>query len=148
MKKVYSKRAGKEVFALAPEQLEIFSKSGYKTPSPEEVIADAGAALIEPPEGKRSYVVFNFQTGAFAVRVRTCTLKGEEVAPLTGEIIAAGILKRFLENADPDRPKAQNQAPSVSTLGSTLGEILANSLKKAAAQNTPPAPDAPEVVSK
>ncbi|MDY2976452.1 MAG: hypothetical protein SOR90_02810 [Oscillospiraceae bacterium] len=32
MKKVYSKRIGTEVFALAPEQLDVFKKAGYKTP--------------------------------------------------------------------------------------------------------------------
>lgn len=43
MKKVYSKKVGGEVFALAPEQLEVFRNAGYQTPAPEEVIADAGA---------------------------------------------------------------------------------------------------------
>ena len=46
MKKVYSKKVGGEVFALAPEQLEVFRNAGYQTPAPEEVIADAGAAML------------------------------------------------------------------------------------------------------
>ena len=44
MKRVYSKKMGGEVFALAPEQLDVFKQAGYKTPTPEEVIADAGEA--------------------------------------------------------------------------------------------------------
>ena len=78
MKKVYSKKVGGEVFALAPEQLEVFRNAGYQTPAPEEVIADAGAAMLTPPEDKRAYVVLNLKSGEFAVRVRSCTLKGNE----------------------------------------------------------------------
>ena len=78
MKKVYSKKVGGEVFALAPEQLEVFRNAGYQTPAPEEVIADAGAAMLTPPEDKRAYVVLNLKSGEFAVRVRSCTLKGSE----------------------------------------------------------------------
>lgn len=59
MKKVYSKKLGGEVFALAPEQLEIFRNAGYQTPAPEEVIADAGEATLTPPEERRAYVVLN-----------------------------------------------------------------------------------------
>ena len=36
MKKVYSKKLGGEVFALAPEQLELFRHAGYQTPAPAE----------------------------------------------------------------------------------------------------------------
>ena len=72
MKKVYSKKVGGEVFALAPEQLEVFRNAGYQTPAPEEVIADAGAAMLTPPEDKRAYVVLNLKSGEFAVRVRSC----------------------------------------------------------------------------
>ena len=50
MKKVYSKKVGGEVFALAPEQLEVFRNAGYQTPAPEEVIADAGAATAYVPK--------------------------------------------------------------------------------------------------
>ena len=78
MKKVYSKKLGGEVFALAPEQLEVFRNAGYQTPAPEEVIADAGEATLTPPEEKRAYVVLNLKSGEFAVRVRSCTLKGSE----------------------------------------------------------------------
>lgn len=37
MKKLYSKRLGKEAYALTPEQLSVFARSGYQTPKPEEV---------------------------------------------------------------------------------------------------------------
>ena len=43
MKKLYSKQLGSEVYALAPEQLKVFASSGYEVPTPETVIADAGA---------------------------------------------------------------------------------------------------------
>ena len=43
MKKLYSKQLGSEVYALAPEQLKVFASSGYEVPTPEAVIADAGA---------------------------------------------------------------------------------------------------------
>ena len=105
MKKVYSKKLGGEVFALAPEQLEVFRNAGYQTPAPEEVIADAGEATLTPPEDKRAYVVLNLKSGEFAVRVRSCTLKGSEYSAVVGEIVQAGLLKRLAEQADPDRPK-------------------------------------------
>lgn len=128
MKKVYSKRAGGEVFALSPEQLNVFRQSGYKTPTPEEVIADAGAIVLEPPEDKRAYVVFNFKTGVFAVRVRTCTIKdGKEIGAIVGEIVQAGITKRLAENADPDRPQTE---PSAAGASSPLASLLTEALKK------------------
>ena len=65
MKKLYSKKLGGEAFALDAAQLDTLKKAGYTVPSPEEVIADAAAVKIEPPEGKRAYVVFDFKTGAF-----------------------------------------------------------------------------------
>ena len=74
MKKLYSKKLGGEAFALDAAQLDTLKKAGYTVPSPEEVIADAAAVRIEPPEGKRAYVAFDFKTGAFAVRTRTQTL--------------------------------------------------------------------------
>ena len=126
MKKVYSKRIGTEVFALAPEQLDVFRKAGYQTPTPEEVIADAGAAFVTPPEDKRAYVVFNFQKGEFAVRVKGCTLKGEETPAFVGELVQAAVVKRLAEAADPDRPKP------VKPEGATLGGFpIANELKAA-----------------
>ena len=48
MKKLYSKQLGSEVYALAPEQLKVFASSGYEVPTPEAVIADAGAIRIVP----------------------------------------------------------------------------------------------------
>ena len=132
MRKAYSKRAGAEVYALAPEQIEEFRKAGYKTPTPEEAIADAGAVKLEPPEGSRAYVVFDFKAGEFAVRVRTCTLKGSDYSSLCGEIIKAAILKRLAENADPDRPKAPPAAGTSSAAGasSAIVELLKAALTK------------------
>ncbi len=142
MRKVYSTRAGAEVFALSPEQLEVFKKSGYKTSTPEEVIADAGAIVLEPPEGARAYVVFNFKTGVFAVRVRTCTLKdGKETGAIVGEIVQAGITKRLAETADPDRPKAEpSAAGTASPFASLITEALKRSLSRAGQTPATPAP--------
>jgi hypothetical protein len=144
MNKAYSKKAGKEVFVLAPEQLAAFAKYGYKVPKPEEVIADAGAVLIEPPEGTLASVAYDFKTGEFFVRVRTCTLKGNEPAALVGEIIQASITKGMIERADPDRPKAE-PTPGISgtagilNLGSLLQSSLGDALKKIlAASSAPP----------
>lgn len=141
MKKAYSKRAGAEVFALAPEQLAVFQQSGYKVSTPEEVIADAGTVKLEPPEGKRAYVVFNFKTGDFSVRVRTCTIKnGKETGEIVGEIVQAGILKRLAENADPDRPKAE---PSAAGTASPFASLLTEALKKSLSGIVPTAAPAP-----
>lgn len=151
MKKLYSKKLGTEAYALAPEQLDIFRKNGYKTPTPAEVIADA-AVVIEPPEGKRVYVVFNCKEGVFSVRARTATLTSPEVGEFVGEVVGAALLCRFLENADPDRPKAAADAPE-----SPFIKMLKDAFAKAApggtssAAETPPAPgkeaeDTPEVV--
>ena len=85
MKKLYSKKLGGEAFALDAAQLDTLKKAGYTVPSPEEVIADAAAVKIEPPEGKRAYVVFDFKTGAFKVRTRTQTLAESEVGGFVGE---------------------------------------------------------------
>lgn len=126
MKKTYSQRAGTEVFALSPEQLEVFRKAGYDTPTAAEAIADAGAVKLTPPEGKRAYVAFDFKTGEFFVRVRTCTLKSSEVGGLVGEIVQAAITKRLAESADPDRPKAA-PAGQPSTLGASLSGVSAAS---------------------
>ena len=54
MKKLYSKKLGGEAFALDAAQLDTLKKAGYTVPRPEEVIADAAAVKIEPPEGKRA----------------------------------------------------------------------------------------------
>lgn len=142
MKKAYSKRAGAEVFAIAPEQLAVFQQSGYEVSTPEEVIADAGTVKLTPPEGKRAYVVFNFKTGVFAVRVRTCTLKnGKETGEIVGEIVQAGILKRLAENADPDRPKAE---PAAAGTTSPLASLISEALKKSFSGAAAPAPASEE----
>ena len=91
MKKLYSKKHGGEAFALDAVQLDILKKAGYTVPSPEEVIADAAAVKIKPPESARAYVVFDFKTGAFAVRTRTQTLTDNEVGGFVGEVVSAAI---------------------------------------------------------
>lgn len=95
MKKLYSKKLGGEAFALDAAQLDTLKKAGYTVPSPEEVIADAAAVKIEPPEGKRAYVVFDFKTGAFKVRTRTQTLAESEVGGFVGEVVSAAILRCY-----------------------------------------------------
>ena len=128
MKKVYSQKASTEVFALAPEQLAVFKSAGYETPTAEEAIADAGAVKLTPPEGERAYVAFDFKTGEFFVRVKTCTLRGNEYGALVGEIVKAAILKGQVVQADPDRPKAA--APAEGENVSPFASILTEGLKK------------------
>jgi hypothetical protein len=148
MKKAYSKRAGTEVFALAPEQIAVFRAAGYETPTEAEAIADAGAVKLTPPESARAYVAFDFKTGEFFVRVRTCTLKGNEVGALVGEIVQAAVTKRRAETADPDRPKAEptsaaDGAAKPSALGNAIGEALKKALLAAlSASADTPAPAA------
>ena len=105
MKKLYSKQLGSAVYALAPEQLKVFASSGYEVPTPEAVIADAGAIRIIPPAGKRAYAVFKFTTGAFVVRTSAETMTMQEVGTFVGEVVQAAIVCKLAENADPDRPK-------------------------------------------
>ena len=107
MKKLYSKQLGSEVYALAPEQLKVFASSGYEVPTPEAVIADAGAIRIIPPAGKRAYAVFKFTTGAFVVRTSAETLTMQETGAFVGEVVQAAIVCKMAENADPDRPKPE-----------------------------------------
>lgn len=150
MKKLYSKKLGGEAFALDAAQLDILKKAGYTVPTPEEVIADAAAVKIEPPEGARAYVVFDFKTGAFAVRSRAQTLADNEVGAFVGEAVSAVILCKLAERADPDRPK-EEAPPTISTLASALRDALVrtagNSNKTASAESEPTAAaDAPEVV--
>lgn len=128
MKKVYSQKASTEVFALAPEQLAVFKSAGYETPTAEEVIADAGAVRLTPPEGERAYVAFDFKAGEFFVRVKTCTLRGNEYGALVGEIVKAALLKGQAERADPDRPKAA--APAAGANASPFAALLTEGLKK------------------
>lgn len=128
MKKVYSQKASTEVFALAPEQLAIFKSAGYETPTAEEAIADAGAVRLTPPEGKRAYVAFDFKAGEFFVRVKTCTLRGNEYSALVKELIEAALLRGQVVQADPDRPKAA--APAAGENVSPFASILTEGLKK------------------
>ena len=135
MKKVYSQKASTEVFALAPEQLAIFKSAGYETPTAEEAIADAGAVKLTPPEGKRAYVAFDFKKGEFFVRVKTCTLRGNEYSALVKELVEAALLRGRVVQADPDRPKAAataeaNVSPFVSTLTDGLTKSLTEGLAK------------------
>lgn len=144
MKKVYSQKASTEVFALAPEQIAVFKSAGYETPTAEEAIADAGAVKLTPPEGKRAYVAFDFKAGEFFVRVKTCTLRGNEYGALVGEIVEAALLKGQAVRADPDRPKAAAPAegasvsPFASLLTESLKKPLLGSLMGAAFTATPP----------
>jgi hypothetical protein len=150
MKKLYSKKLGGEAFALDAAQLDILKKAGYTVPSPEEVIADAAAVKIEPPEGARAYVVFDFKTGAFAVRTRTQTLTDNEVGGFVGEVVSAAILSKFVERADPDRPK--EAVPAASATASPLVNMLRAAFLRAASDKAPTtdkpteAADTPEVV--
>ena len=97
MKKLYSKQLGSEVYALAPEQLKVFASSGYEVPTPEAVIADAGAIRIVPPAGKRAYAVFKFTTGAFVVRTSAETLTMQETGTFVGEVVQAAIVCKLAE---------------------------------------------------
>ena len=133
MKKLYSKKLGGEAFALDAAQLDTLKKAGYTVPSPEEVIADAAAVKIEPPEGKRAYVVFDFKTGAFKVRTRTQTLAESEVGGFVGEVVSAAILCGFVERADMDKPKAD--APATPTTASPLVNMLRDAFLRAANNN-------------
>ena len=143
MKKLYSKKLGGEVFALDAAQLDILKKAGYTVPSPEEVIADAAAVKIEPPEGARAYVVFDFKTGAFAVRTRTQTLTDNEV----GGFVSAAILSNFVERADPDRPKEATPATASPLVNMLRAAFLRAASDKAPAADKPTeAADTPEVV--
>lgn len=141
MKKLYSKKLGGEAFALDAAQLDTLKKAGYTAPSPEEVIADAAAVKIEPPEGKRAYVVFDFKTGAFKVRTRTQTLSESEVGGFVGEVVSAAILCGFVERADMDNPKAD--APATPTTASPLVNMLRDAFLRAASNKAAPAADKP-----
>lgn len=116
-------------------------------PSPEEVIADAAAVKIEPPEGARAYVVFDFKTGAFAVRTRTQTLTDNEVGGFVGEVVSAAILSNFVERADPDRPKEATPATASPLVNMLRAAFLRAASDKAPAADKPTeAADTPEVV--
>ena len=67
--------------------MKVFASSGYEVPTPEAVIADAGAIRIVPPAGKRAYAVFKFTTGAFVVRTSAETMTMQEVGTFVGEVV-------------------------------------------------------------
>lgn len=144
MKKLYSKRIGGEVFALDAAQLNVFAKNGYEVPTPEAVIADAGAIRIIPPAGKQAYAVFNFETGAFSVRICSQTLRKREIGAFIGEVVQAAAVCTAAEKADPDRVKAdteQNVSPFMSALVRSLERLAGN----APAGGEHPAAESPEV---
>lgn len=144
MKKVYSKRIGGEVYALDAEQLKVFEKSGYSVPTPEAVIADAGAAKLLPPKGKQAYAVFNCETGVFAVRTSQATLKDREIGVFVGEVVQAAILCAAAEKADPDRPKPDAEQV-VSPLMAALVRRLEQLKDNAPAGGAQQAAESPEV---
>lgn len=150
MKKLYSKKLGGEAFALDAGATGHSEKGRLYRTEPEEVIADAAAVKIEPPEGKRAYVVFDFKTGAFRVRTRTQTLAESEVGGFVGEVVSAAILCGFVERADMDNPKAD--APATPTTASPLVNMLRDAFLRAASDKAPTtdkpteAADTPEVV--
>ena len=88
-----------------------------------------------------AYVVFDFKTGAFAVRTRTQTLTDNEVGGFVGEVVSAAILSNFVERADPDRPKGA--APAASATASPLVNMLRAAFLRAANNKTAPAADKP-----
>lgn len=144
MKKVYSKRIGGEVYALDAEQLKVFAKSGYSVPTPEAVIADAGAVKLLPPKDKQAYAVFNCETGVFAVRTSPATLKNGEIGAFVGEVVQAAIICAAAEKADPDRPKPDAEQ-SVSPFMAALLRGLERMKEKAPADSAQQAAESPEV---
>lgn len=140
MKKFYSKKLGGKAFALDAAQLDILKQAGYTVPAPAEVIADAGAVKIEPPEGKRAYVVFDFTTGALSVRTRAATLTTKETGAFVGEVVQTAILCNMVERADPDRPKAAAPAATASP----LANMLRDAIVRATGNKTAPAADKSE----
>ncbi len=124
MKRYYSKSLKDEAYVLAPEQLEVFKSAGYETPTPEECIADMGAAKIIPPEGARVYVAFLCRTGEFVVRVRSAVLHGNEAAEFIGEMTKAMMIKRLAEVKDPDRPKSAAPEKPKNNLTEIMAKLL------------------------
>lgn len=119
MKQVYSSKLGTRVFALSPDQLQVFREAGYQTPTPEEAIADAGAIQLVPPEGARAIVIFNFKSGIFSVRVKTCLLGPGETADFVGELMAADVLRQMAQQAGAARTAT---APAAGVYKLTPGE--------------------------
>lgn len=145
MKKLYSKRLGSEVYALAPEQLKVFASSGYEVPTPEAVIADAGAIRIIPPAGKRAYAVFKFTTGAFVVRTSAETLTMQETGAFVGEVVQAAIVCKLAENADPDRQKPEASGGQIAPAVAALTAAIRRATGEAHAGGDQEAAESPEV---
>lgn len=145
MKKLYSKQLGSEVYALAPEQLKVFASSGYEVPTPEAVIADAGAIRIVPPAGKRAYAVFKFTTGAFVVRTSAETMTMQEVGTFVGEVVQAAIVCKLAENADPDRPKPEASGGQIASAVAALTAAIRRVTGEAHAGGDQAAAESPEV---
>ena len=139
MKKLYSKQLGSEVYALAPEQLKVFASSGYEVPTPEAVIADAGAIRIVPPAGKRAYAVFKFTTGAFVVRT------SEETGTFVGEVVQAAIVCKLAENADPDRRKSEASGGQIASAVAALTAAIRRATGEAPTGGDQAAAESPEV---
>ena len=145
MKKLYSKQLGSEVYALAPEQLKVFASSGYEVPTPEAVIADAGAIRIVPPAGKRAYAVFKFTTGAFVVRTSAETLTMQETGAFVGEVVQAAIVCKLAENADPDRQKPEASGGQIASAVAALTAEIRRATGDAHAGGDQAAAESPEV---
>lgn len=145
MKKLYSKQLGSEAYALAPEQLKVFASSGYEVPTPEAVIADAGAIRIVPPAGKRAYAVFKFTTGAFVVRTSAETMTMQEVGTFVGEVVQAAIVCKLAENADPDRPKPEAAGGQIASAVAALTAAIRRATGEAHAGGDQAAAESPEV---
>ena len=145
MKKLYSKQLGSEVYALAPEQLKVFASSGYEVPTPEAVIADAGAIRIVPPVGKRAYAVFKFTTGAFVVRTSAETMTMQEVGTFVGEVVQAAIVCKLAENADPDRQKPEASGGQIASAVAALTAAIRRATGEAHAGGDQAAAESAEV---
>lgn len=143
--KAVFKALGSEVYALAPEQLKVFASSGYEVPTPEAVIADAGAIRIVPPAGKRAYAVFKFTTGAFVVRTSAETMTMQEVGTFVGEVVQAAIVCKLAENADPDRPKPEASGGQIASAVAALTAAIRRATGEAHAGGDQAAAESPEV---
>ena len=111
MKKLYSKQLGSEVYALAPEQLKVFASSGYEVPTPEAVIADAGAIRIVPPAGKRAYAVFKFTTENADPDRPKPEASGGQIASAVAALTAA--IRRATGEAHAGGDQAAAESPEV-----------------------------------
>lgn len=145
MKKLYSKQLGSEVYALAPGTVESIRVERVRSPTPEAVIADAGAIRIVPPAGKRAYAVFKFTTGAFVVRTSAETMTMQEVGTFVGEVVQAAIVCKLAENADPDRPKPEASGGQIASAVAALTAAIRRATGEAHAGGDQAAAESPEV---